>query len=138
MQPFCMSGAVSGHQSARQRQAEQIISRDEGGGEGRASEAGGEGERESGSAGKAPRRRVFNIRLERLAQTGRALLSQANVALPPPPPSFPGRLASHQPRHRPPSTPVDNLTDGGCGRIKTLAFLHQPSGSEADRWAATR
>lgn len=28
VQPFRMSGAVSGHQSARQRQAEQIISRD--------------------------------------------------------------------------------------------------------------
>lgn len=28
VQPFHMSGAVSGHQSARQRQAEQIISRD--------------------------------------------------------------------------------------------------------------
>lgn len=53
MQPFCMSGAVSGHQSARQRQAEQIISRDAEGkgkrGKGRKGE--GEGEKECGESG---------------------------------------------------------------------------------------
>ena len=47
MQPFRMSGAVSGHQSARQRQAEQIISRD---GEGK-------GKRGKGRMGKARERR---------------------------------------------------------------------------------
>lgn len=82
---FRMSGAVSGHQSARQRQAEQIISRD-----------GERGEREREGMGKArvrrecrdraegrPRRCVFNIRLVRITQTGlRAAQSRNRPATP--------------------------------------------------------
>lgn len=81
---------------------------------GGASEAEGEGE--SGSAGTAPRRHVLNIRLERLAQTGGALLSHANVVPPPTPPSTPPWQT-------------------GPGRA-FLACLHQPrvGRSEVEPW----
>lgn len=86
MQPFRMSGAVSGHQSARQRQAEQIISRDGEGKGKRGKERTGK-TRERGSAGterrERPRRCVFNIRLMRITQTGLCAVQSRNPSRPP-------------------------------------------------------
>ncbi len=105
VQPFCMSGAVSGHQSARQRQAEQIISRDaEGKGKrekGRIGE--GEGEKECGDRAEGrPQCCVFNIHLSRMTQTGLSTAHSRNHTystsiLPP--------LSSHQPHDCGPQMP---------------------------------
>lgn len=65
-----MSGAVSGHQSARQRQALQIISGDEEGKEKRGRGIVGKVRECGDSTGGRPQCSVFNIRLLRVTQTG--------------------------------------------------------------------
>lgn len=71
----------------------------------------GAGEWERGGGGEAPRHRVFNIRLERIAQTGCALLSHANA----PPPLL--CMASRQPRDQQPPMTRNNEVD--------VAFIRQ-------------